>query len=82
MAPRVQSRVPMEERESRLGTGRRLSQHEQTNAQDWRMESPRSSGSRVAARRLSSYSSSMHVLALVPDSEGAPTANTVMDLRT
>ena len=36
---------------------------------------------RVAARRLSSYSSLVQVAALVPSSEGAPTANGVMDLR-
>ena len=36
----------------------------------------------MAARRLSSESSSMQVVALVPGSKGAPTANSVMDLRT
>ena len=44
--------------------------------------SPRSSGFRLAARRLSSNLSSVQVVALVPGSEGAPTANSVMDLRT
>ena len=82
VAPRVQSRVLMEERESLLSTGRKLSQYEQTIAQDGRVESPRSSGFQVAARRLSSYSSSVQVVALVPGSQGAPTANGVMDLRT
>ena len=72
----------MEERESLLSTGKRLSQHERTNAQEWGFDSPRSSGFRVAARRLSSDSSSMQVVALVPGSEGAPIANSVMDLRT
>ena len=36
----------------------------------------------MAAKRLYSNSSSMQVVALVPSSEGAPTANNVMDLRT
>ena len=36
----------------------------------------------MAARRLSSDSSSVQVVALVPGSEGAPTAKSVMDLRT
>ena len=36
----------------------------------------------MAARRLSSDSSSVQVVALVPGSEGAPTMNNVMDLRT
>ena len=40
VAPRVQSQVPMEERESLLSIGRRLSQHERTNAQKWGFESP------------------------------------------
>ena len=35
----------------------------------------------MAARRLSSDLSSMQVVALVPGSEGAPIANSVMDLR-
>ena len=82
VAPRVQSRVSIEERESFLSTGRRLSQHEQTNAQEWGFDSPRSSRFRVAARRLSSDSSSVQVVALVPGLEGAPTTNSVMDLRT
>ena len=82
VAPRVQSRVPMEERESLLSTGRRLSQHERTNAQEWRIDSPRSLGFKVADRRLSSYLSSVQVVALVPGSEGAPTMNNVMDLGT
>ena len=60
---------------------KRLSQHEQTNAQEWRIDSPRSSWSKVVARRLSSYLSSVQVVALVLGSEGAPTANSVMDLR-
>ena len=72
----------MEEMESLLSTSRRLSQHERTSAQEWRIDSPRSSRFKVAARRLSSDSSSMQVVALVPGSEGAPTANSVMDLRT
>ena len=82
VAPRVQSRVSMEEMESLLSTCRRLSQHERTNAQEWRIDSPRSSGFKVAAKRLSSNSRLVQVVALLPSSEGAPTANSVMDLRT
>ena len=59
VAPRVQSRVPMEERESLLSTGRRLSHHERTNAQEWEIDSPRNSGFRVASRMLSSDLSSL-----------------------
>ena len=36
----------------------------------------------MASRRLSSDSSSLQVVALVPGSEGASTTNNVMDLRT
>ena len=36
----------------------------------------------MASKRLSSDSSSVQVVALVPGTEGAPTANSVMDLRT
>ena len=36
----------------------------------------------MAAKRLSSYSSSVQVIALVPGLERAPTTNNVMDLRT
>jgi hypothetical protein len=43
---------------------------------------PRNPGFRVVSRRRSSGSSSMQVLILALGSEGAPTANTVMDLRT
>ena len=68
VAPRVQSRVPMEERESLLSIDKRLSQRERTNAQEWGFDSPRSSGFRVVARRLSSDSSSVQVVALVPGS--------------
>ena len=81
MAPRVQSRVPMEGRECLLSTGRRFSQHERTNAQEWGIDSPSSSRLRVAARRLSLDSSSVQIVALVPGSEGAPAGNSVMDLR-
>ena len=42
------------------------------------MDSPMSS---VVARRLSSDSSSVQVVMLVPGSECAPTMNNVMDLR-
>ena len=36
----------------------------------------------MASIRLSSNSSSVQAVALVPGSEGAPTTNSVMDLRT
>ena len=71
----------MEERESLLSIGRRLSQHKRTNVQEWLFDSPRSSGFRVASRRLSLDSSSVQVVALVPGSEGAPTTTSVIDLR-
>ena len=72
----------MEERESLLSTGRRLIQHERTNAQEWGIDSPRRSGFRVVSRRLSLDSNSVQVVVLVPGLEGAPTPNNVMDLRT
>ena len=81
MAPKLQSQVSMEERESLVSTCRRLTQYENTNAQDWILYSPRSLGFRVDSRRLSSNSSSVQAVVLVPGSEGAPTANNVMDLR-
>jgi hypothetical protein len=82
VGPRIQSRNPREERESLLSTDRRLSWCEWTKAQGGRVDSPRSSGFRVVSRRRSSGSSSVQVLRLAPGSEGAPTANSVMDLRT
>jgi hypothetical protein len=71
--PRIQSCISREESESLLSTGRRLNQVDQTNAQD-----EVSSGFRVAARRRSSSSYSVHVLRMAPGSEGAPTKNSVM----
>jgi hypothetical protein len=64
-----------------LSTGRRRSWCERTKAQGG-VDSPRSSGFRVASKRRSSGSSSVQVLRLAPGSKGAPTANSVMDLRT
>jgi hypothetical protein len=82
VVPRVQSCILREERESLQSTGRRLSWCERTKAQSGRMDSPRSSGFRVVVRRMSSDSSSVQVLRLAPGSEGAPTMNNVMDVRT
>jgi hypothetical protein len=73
----IQSCIPREERESLLSTGRRLSQCSRTNAQGG-VDSPRSSGFRVAVRRRSSSSSSVQVLRMAPGSEGAPTEHSVM----
>ena len=47
------------------------------NAQD-EVDSPRSSGFRVVARRKSYSSSSVQVLRMAPGSEGAPTEHSVM----
>jgi hypothetical protein len=77
VVPRIQSCIPREERESLLSTGRRLSQCGRTNAQDG-VDSPRSSGFRVASRRRSSSSSFVQVLRITPGSEGAPTEHSVM----
>jgi hypothetical protein len=76
--PRIQSCIPREERESLQSTSRRLSRCEGTTAQSGRMDSLRSSGFRVAVRRMSSGSSYVQVLGMAPGSEGAPTANSVM----
>jgi hypothetical protein len=62
-----------EESESRLSTGRRLSQVDRTNAQD-----EVSSGFQDVARRRSSSSSFVHVLRMAPGSEGALTEHNVM----
>jgi hypothetical protein len=77
VGPRIQSCIPREESESLLSTGRRLNQCGQTNARDG-VDSPRSSGFRVALRRRSSSSSSVQVLRIAPGSEGAPTEHSVM----
>ena len=44
------------------------------------MDSPRSSGFRVAVRRRSSSSSSVQVLKMAPGLEGVPTEHSVMGL--
>jgi hypothetical protein len=77
MGPRIQSCISREERESLLSTGRRLSWCDRTDAQGG-VDSPRSSGFRVAVRRMCFGSSYVHVLRMAPDSEGTPTANSVM----
>jgi hypothetical protein len=81
VGPRIQSRYPREERESLLSTDRRLSWCEWTEARGG-VDSLRSSRFRVVARRRSSVSSFVQVLRMAPGSEGAPTSNNVMDLRT
>jgi hypothetical protein len=82
VGPRIQSRNPREERESLLSTNRRLNWCEWTEVQGGRVDSPRSSRFKVVARRRSSGSSLVQVLRLAPDLEGAPTANSVIDLKT
>jgi hypothetical protein len=77
VGPRIQSCIPREERESLLSTDRRLSWCDRTDAQGG-VDSPRSSGFRIAVRRMSSGSSSVQVLRMAPGSEGAPTENNVM----
>ena len=59
----------MEERESLMSIGKKLIQYERINAQDWRVDSPQSSRFRVVAKRLSSNSSLVQVVALVPGSK-------------
>jgi hypothetical protein len=44
------------------------------------VDSPRSSGSQVVARRRSSSSSSVQVYRMAPGSKGAPTEHSVMEL--
>jgi hypothetical protein len=73
VAPRIQSCIPREESESLMSTGRRLSQVDQTNAQD-----EVSSRFQDIARRRSSSSSSVQVLRMAPGSKGAPTDHSVM----
>jgi hypothetical protein len=79
MAPRIQYFISIEDSESLLSTGRRLSQCDQTNAQD-EVDSPRSSGFQIVARRISSSSSYVQVLRMAPGSKGAPTKPSVMEL--
>jgi hypothetical protein len=77
VVPRIQYCIPREESESLLSTGRRIRQCGQTNAQD-EVNSPRSSGFQVAAKKRSSSSSSVQVLRIAPGPEGAPTEHSVM----
>ena len=56
MAPRIRSRIPREESESLLSTGRRLNQCDRTHAQGG-VDSPRSSGFQVVVKRRFSSSS-------------------------
>jgi hypothetical protein len=74
VAPRIQSFIPREESESLMSTGRRLSQVDQTNAQD-----EVSSGFQDVARRISSSSSYVQVLRMAPGSKGAPTKYSVIE---
>ena len=74
--------VPRGERESLQSTGRRLSQSGGTETEEGRVDSPRSSGFQiVASRRRSSVSSYVQVVNMAPTSEGAPTFNSVFDMR-
>jgi hypothetical protein len=75
VAPRIQSCILREERESLLSTGRRLSQVDRTDAQD-----EVSSGFREVARRRSSSLRSVQILRMAPGSEGAPIEHNVMGL--
>jgi hypothetical protein len=77
MGPRIHCCILREERESLLSTDRRLSWCDRTKAQG-RVDSPRNSRFRVVSKRRSSGSSFVQVFGLVPGSEGAPTANSVM----
>jgi hypothetical protein len=79
VGPKIQYFIPREEMESLLSTDKRLSWCDRTDAQGG-VDSPRSSGFRVAFRRRSSGSSSVQVLRLALGSEGAPTVNIVMTL--
>ena len=74
--------VPRGERESLQSTSRRLSWCEGTETEEGRVDSPRSSGFQIVAnRRRSSVSSSVQVVSMAPASEGAPTVNSVFDMR-
>jgi hypothetical protein len=77
VGPRIQSCILREERESLLSTDRRLSWCDRTDAQGG-VDSPRSSGVRVAIKRRTFSSSFVQVLGLVPCSEGVSTANSVI----
>jgi hypothetical protein len=61
MGPRIQSCIPREESESLLSTDRRLNWCDRTNAHG-EVDSPRSSGFRVAVRRRPSSSNFVQVL--------------------
>ena len=70
------------ERESLQSTSRRLSWSGGTETEEGRVDSPRSSGFRiVVSRRRSSVLSSVQVVNMAPASEGAPTVNSVFDMR-
>jgi hypothetical protein len=77
VGPRIQSCIPIEERESLISTSRRLRWCDRTDAQGG-VDSPRSSWFKVAIRRRSSSSSSVQVLMMAPGLEGAPTEHNVM----
>jgi hypothetical protein len=63
LGPRIQCCIPREERESLMSTDRRLSWCYRMDAQGG-VDSPRSSGFKVAVRRRSSGSSYVQVLRL------------------
>jgi len=77
---RGQQRGPREERESLQSTGKRLSRPEGTDAWEGRIDFPRSFEFQVVANKRSSVSSYVQVLGMVPDLEGAPTVNSVIDM--
>lgn len=79
MAPEAagnQPRIPREETESLLSTGRRASRSDGTNAQG-----VASSGFPVAVSGGSSGSSLVQVLGMAPGSEGAPTALSMIEMK-
>jgi len=76
VGPRIQPRIPREETESLLSTGRRASRSDGTNAQG-----VASSGFPVAVSGGSSGSSSVQVLGMAPGSEGAPTALSMIEMK-
>jgi hypothetical protein len=67
-----------EEKESLQSTSRRFSRCDGATNQSGRMDSPRSSGFRVAIKMMSSGSNFVQVLGMAPSSKGAPIVNNVM----
>jgi hypothetical protein len=77
VGPRIQFYISREEMESLLSTDMRLNWCDPTKAQGG-VDSLRSSGFKVVARKRSSGLSSVQVLRLAPGLEGDPTTNSVM----